>query len=222
MAYGYIYKTTNIINGKFYIGKHSNKKVRDTQLLDEDYFGSGIWLHSAIDKYGLENFTIEILEWCDSKEILNTREKYWISKLNARDHTIGYNLAAGGDGGDLGEEAKKKAGLAHRGKPAWNSGTKGLYSKEYRKKLSDTHLGKHPWNYGTKNVYSKEYRNILSEAAINNRGKQVICIETGTIYRSSKDACLDLNLDTSLKKKINRCCCGHLKSAFNLHWKYID
>lgn len=222
MSYGYIYKTTNLVNGKIYIGKHSTKKVRDTQLLDESYFGSGIKLNKAINKYGLENFTVEILEWCDSKDELNIREKYWISSLNARDYNVGYNLASGGDGGDLGEEARRKAALAHIGRPSWNSGTKGLYSDEYRKKLSEAHMGKHPWNYGTKNAYSDSYRKALSEAAIKNRGKQVMCIETGVVYRSSKDACIELGLDVSLKKKINVCCCGHRKSAFNLHWKYIN
>lgn len=54
--YGYIYKTTNLINGKFYIGKHKSEKY------DPSYYGSGKIIRLAIKKYGLENFKNEVLE----------------------------------------------------------------------------------------------------------------------------------------------------------------
>lgn len=87
-----IYKTTNLINGKIYIGKDS--KLRST------YLGSGIILRRAIAKYGKENFKKEILERCSSIEQLNEKEKYWIYKLNSNNKDIGYNLTEGGDGGN--------------------------------------------------------------------------------------------------------------------------
>ena len=92
----YIYKTTNIINGKIYIGL-------STSTVDEstNYYGSGKILHRAISKYGKENFTKEILESnIESKEILNQREIYYISKYNSTDDSIGYNITYGGTGGD--------------------------------------------------------------------------------------------------------------------------
>lgn len=85
-----IYKTTNTINGKIYVGKDCSNNSK--------YLGSGSILKSAIKKYGKENFIKEILEECTSPEYLKEREIYWISKLNSRDPLIGYNISPGGDG----------------------------------------------------------------------------------------------------------------------------
>ena len=89
---GIIYKTTNRINGKIYVGQDKN--------CNPNYKGSGILLHRAISKYGWDNFVKETLEVCQSKEELNLREQFWIKELNARDKTVGYNISAGGSGGD--------------------------------------------------------------------------------------------------------------------------
>lgn len=87
-----IYKTTNLVNGKIYIGqdKYNNPM----------YLGSGKILHLAFQKYGIENFNKEILEECESVQELNEREKHWISFYNSTDRKIGYNIALGGNGGD--------------------------------------------------------------------------------------------------------------------------
>ena len=85
-----IYKTTNLINNRFYIGKDKNN--------NPSYMGSGLLLKQAIVKYGIENFKKEILEVCNSESDMNEREIYWITEL--RD-TQCYNIADGGDGGDV-------------------------------------------------------------------------------------------------------------------------
>ena len=82
-----IYKTTNLINGNYYIGQDSKN--------NKQYLGSGKLLNKAIKKYGRDNFQKEILEYCNSKDELNEREIFWINKL----HPI-YNIARGGNGGD--------------------------------------------------------------------------------------------------------------------------
>lgn len=91
--YGYVYKITNIVNNKIYVGK------RVATTFDDQYWGGGKIIHSALKKYGKDNFTRDILEWCSSKEHLEERERFWIAELNARDLTIGYNIAEGGEGG---------------------------------------------------------------------------------------------------------------------------
>lgn len=101
-----IYKITNKINGKIYIGKESK--------YSPEYFGSGIYIRRAIKKHGKNNFTKEILETCSSLKELNKREKYWIKKLNSANREIGYNLTDGGDGGDTWRLSNKRKELIKR------------------------------------------------------------------------------------------------------------
>jgi hypothetical protein len=89
----YIYKITNKINGKWYIGKTNGK--------DPNYMGSGKLLKRAYKKHGLENFEKVILESCLDEHELNEREKFWISTTNATTDPLSYNLSTGGEGGDL-------------------------------------------------------------------------------------------------------------------------
>jgi hypothetical protein len=86
-----IYKITNTINGKIYIGKNSTSK--------QNYMGSGSVLNEAKLKYGIENFQKDIIEDnIKDLETLNEREIYWIKYYNSQDRNIGYNVTDGGDG----------------------------------------------------------------------------------------------------------------------------
>ncbi len=87
----YIYCTTNNVNNKIYVGKC--KRTPDKSV---DYFGSGIALKHAINKYGRDKFSKKILEDRLSFDNINDREKFWIKELESRDK--GYNLTDGGDG----------------------------------------------------------------------------------------------------------------------------
>lgn len=89
MTHFLIYKTTNTINGKFYIGQHR------TDNLNDGYLGSGKLLKRAIAKYGAENFHKEILYICESEKQMNTLEKI----LVVPDEELNYNLCLGGNGG---------------------------------------------------------------------------------------------------------------------------
>ena len=86
-----IYKTTNLSDGKYYVGKDTKN--------NPNYLGSGLKLQRAVKKYGKENFKKEILEYCTSTDI-DSREIFWIDKLNATNPKYGYNLTKGGSGGD--------------------------------------------------------------------------------------------------------------------------
>ena len=98
MKFYYIYRITNNLNNKVYIGKRTSKVPPDK---DTNYLGSGKLIKRAIEKYGKENFTKEIVEIC-TKESLSNREKYYIEREHCRDLDIGYNIIEGGYGvGDL-------------------------------------------------------------------------------------------------------------------------
>jgi hypothetical protein len=86
----FIYKTTNIITNKIYIGK--------SKFNDPLYLGSGLKISAAIKKYGKDKFTKIILEEC-SQEIVSDREIHWISFYNSTDDIVGYNISKGGEGG---------------------------------------------------------------------------------------------------------------------------
>lgn len=88
---GYIYKTTNLINNKIYVGQHLSTKF------DRSYYGSGIYIKKALNKYGRHNFKVEILEWAKDIESLNILEIEYISKL-CKSKKKSYNRALDGQG----------------------------------------------------------------------------------------------------------------------------
>jgi group I intron endonuclease len=161
--YGYIYKTTNLVNGKIYIGK---RKGNFTKF----YKGSGKHLKNAIKKYGVQNFLVEVIEYCDSLESQNIREKYWIAYYRSLNVPM-YNIADGGDGGDLvtclpeDEHIKfknkiselNKLGIvgnkgkhlseSHKQKIGYGNKNK-VHSDEWKKKQSLSMKGKPAWNKG--------------------------------------------------------------------------
>lgn len=87
-----VYKTTNLLNGKIYVGKDSKN--------NPNYLGSGVLLAKALRKHGRQNFIKETLCYCNSIEELNEKEIFYIESLNSRNSKIGYNVAFGGEGND--------------------------------------------------------------------------------------------------------------------------
>lgn len=112
--YGYTYKTTNLITGKIYIGKHKSEEF------DPTYKGSGTHLWNSIRKYGWDNFLVEMLSPCFSEDELNAEEELLIDLFNSRDRSIGYNIAKGGAGGSgpCSDETKAKISRSLKGKMA--------------------------------------------------------------------------------------------------------
>ena len=90
--YHFIYKTTNLVNGKFYVGMHS------TDDLEDGYFGSGKILNYSINKHGIENHKVEILEFTESRDSLKKREAEIVNEELLSD-PLNMNLKFGGEGG---------------------------------------------------------------------------------------------------------------------------
>lgn len=147
----YIYRITNKINGKTYIGQHKYKDLND------NYMGSGKLIRRAQKKYGMENFKKEIFySRIQYKETADDIERFAIAKERA----IGkaeYNIADGGTGGNLvkgtkfSEEHKRRISEALKGRH---------HTEETRRKMSEAQKGKH---------ISEEQRKKHSEAL---RGKK--------------------------------------------------
>ena len=99
-----IYKITNKVNGKIYIGKaqygYKNRFKEHLQTAKSKRY-SVSHLYSAMNKYGYDNFYVEKIDERDTIEELNDCEKYWISKLDSTNPSIGYNLEGGGNGGNF-------------------------------------------------------------------------------------------------------------------------
>ena len=157
----YIYRITNKINGKTYIGQHKYKKLNDK------YMGSGVYLAKAKKKYGMENFEKEILySRIQYKETADDMEKFAINKERALGKAE-YNIADGGQGSCCtpSEETKKKISEANKGRKPWNKGKK--MPEDLIKKNSESHKGQTPWNKGKTGVYSIETKRRMSEMARN-------------------------------------------------------
>lgn len=128
-----IYKITNLVNGKIYVGKdHTN---------NPDYYGSGKLIRRAIKKYGKEAFVKEVIEELEDPKLLQDREKYWIKEYNSQDLRLGYNISPGGDGGDTLSNNPDKKDIISR----ISNTLKGrVFSEEHKDKLKANHNSKNP------------------------------------------------------------------------------
>lgn len=223
--YGFIYLTTNMINGKKYIGQHKFKK--DWKY----YLGSGQILKKAIKKYGRNSFVREIIALSFSKEELNCLEEEFIKNHNAVKSDNYYNISSssiGGNGtmdGKTDEEIKiirNKMSESHKKYTQENSYWFGKHRMEETKdKISNSLKGrfvgeKHPL-YGVK-------RNDM-EGENHYFAKKVICTTTGKIFNTIKEAKSYYQITSS---HISDCCkgkrdyCGKLEDGTKLQWKYIE
>ncbi len=103
--YHFIYKVTNLINRKFYIGMHS------TDNLNDGYLGSGNRISRSIKKYGKENFKLEILEFLIDRQLLSQKEKELITEITLQD-PLCMNLRPGGEGGFISDENQLRRSIA--------------------------------------------------------------------------------------------------------------
>jgi len=87
-----VYKTTNLINGKIYVGQKPSMNNSE-DFFASNYYGSGRLITEAVREFGEVNFKREILDFADTREELNEKETKWISKYNATSADIGYNLS---------------------------------------------------------------------------------------------------------------------------------
>ena len=150
MAYGIIYKTINLLNGKTYIGQSTQKK----ETLNK-YFGSGYIILEAIKKYGKENFEKEILCECDNQDQLDRLERLYISLL-----VPDYNIGLGGYGrGSFSDDTKKKMSEQRKGKS---------HTQEWNNNIGKANNGRKTWIEGKH--HSEETKQKLN---LKNKGRKM-------------------------------------------------
>lgn len=165
-----IYKTTNLINNKYYIGKHQTNDPHDK------YLGSGKLILAAIQKYGRDNFVKTILELCHSEEHMNQREKEILTAEHVNNSNC-YNCREGGEGG-WGHWLNSDAAHQSRLKGGKNSGVRernlSLSKEEYVKRY-DQGLRKwiqknghpHPWTKEQRKIKAQQVTGIKTQCMVN-------------------------------------------------------
>lgn len=170
---GYIYKITNTINNKIYVGMAKDVDVRWKygHLASANKLISGIplkyksLLYDAMKKYGVDNFKIEVIEECPI-ENMGEREEFWIDKLNSRDPNVGYNICKGGSRGPGGPmfaghhhspETIAKMKQDRTGEGNANYGNRWAQSDELKKKHSEISSG------GGNGMYGKHHSDASND-----------------------------------------------------------
>lgn len=176
-----IYKITNKINKKIYIGQ-TRLSIEARFILHKNKKSNCVYLKSAFKKYGIENFTIEEVEHCETIDSLNMREEFWIKELNTLAPN-GYNLTTGGAAPKHSDTTKEKMSATRKGKhPHW--ATEASRGEVSRARRAASHTGK---------VRPDEVKAKIKEKLIAQRGKKIVD-QNGVMYNSISDAAVRLNL----------------------------
>lgn len=159
-----VYQTTNLVNGKKYIGRdmYNNPK----------YLGSGKLLNKAIDKYGKENFKKIILQECKSIEELKQAEEYWINKFDAAKNDMFYNILDGSTGGDTLSNHPDIESIKEKIRDA-RAKQVICHSEETKRKISESQKGELGYWYGKRQ--SEESNKKRSKSLKGKPRKNVTC-----------------------------------------------
>lgn len=242
-----IYKITNRVNGKVYIGQTKNSlqwRWRKHCMPSEKC----TCLVRAIQKYGKENFTVEQIDTASDRDELNAKEIYWIQHYDCIAPN-GYNLKSGGNenliyseetrrrisqaniGKKPSVETRRKISEANKGKKLSEetkrrmseSRTGRVVSTETRAKISQSLMG-HSFTDETRRKMSEaQKKRVITDetrkkmSESSNRKRKVLCVETGEIFDSIAKASEKYKASDT---HISCVCRGKRKTAGGYHWRY--
>jgi group I intron endonuclease len=204
-----VYKITNKINGKCYIGQ-TRQKLSDRWIHHCSVSSGCLAIKSAIDKYGKNNFTIEQIYKAYSISDLNKKEAKFINKFNTLAPN-GYNLKTGGNSPRYSEESRKKMSDVHKGNPGYWVGKS--HSEDTKQKISKAKSGKNNHNFGKSPSINTRLKMSLSQS----NKKSIVCNETRVQYRSLGVASRELDL---CEQNIRSVLKGRRKSTGGLTFSY--
>ncbi len=187
-----IYKITNKLNGKIYIGQTVRRlKVRIKQHLTR---GESL-VSKAIKKYGIDNFTIEQIDHAHSIDELNNKEIYWIAFYDCV-APKGYNLSRGGLG-SLGV----------------------LHTQKWKEQHSFKMRGAGNPLFGKHHTAETKFKIGLKSKDRRWCHRMVINKDTNEIFKTMKEACEKYSIDAS---SLSKCCRGKYKTVGGYRWGYVD
>lgn len=208
---GIIYKYTNTINNKVYIGKTINENHRKIQHKTSKYKDH---FHNAIRKYGFDNFKYNVLFRFKSNNksnvdcVLNILEKYFIKKYDS--YNNGYNSTLGGDGNQnkhLTQQWKNNISKSLLG----NKRRKGIkFTEEQRLRLKERKrptITEESIQKRREKYFKKVFQYTLDGTLIN-------------VYKSVQDAAKSLNSNKIVHTGIAAACRGIRKTAYGYKWSY--
>ena len=224
-----IYKITNQINGKVYVGKASNlnsRKINHFWALEHNNHHNP-HLQRAYNKYGKDNFVFEIICLC-LKEELSLKEYEWVKKLRVNKNHLGYNIEIIDPDCKKyhSEDTKKKISASKKGFK---------HSEETKQKMSSIKKGFCPpkltmesarkANLGRKNSEDTKLRMSLAK-----KGKRIIkekskvdqyslSMQYINSFESARDASEYLKIKNG-DIAIRACCNGRLKTAYKYIWQF--
>jgi len=204
MSKSIVYCTTNIINGKKYIGSHSRGL--------NNYLGSGVELSKDIKLLGKEFFRRETLAEVDTNLQMREMEEYWCNYFNVENNSLFYNKTNKGVGSPQGwkmdKEVKLTKNLLQRGKPK--------HTVIGKNKIGQFHKGID--NFGNKG--KKLLEDHKNKASIN-RYKPVLQYDLkGNFIKEWESATIVANLNKWDRVNIHACCRGDQKTSYNFKWEY--
>jgi len=205
--------------------KYIGQRVGDKK--DPYYYGSGVNIKKAIEKYGKDNFIVEIIEFCETRQELNEREIYWISYHNADKEKAFYNVAKGGSGfspnqNTYKEDRKRKRIICLNDKRVFNSMASA--AKEYNinaEGISRCCKGFASQSGGLDFAYYEDYVNgtaPIFEPSVST-WKKVIRLSDNEVFGSILEASRQTGIDDT---SIGLACKGKSKTAGGVRWAYYN
>lgn len=202
-----VYKITNKITGKVYIGiANQGAGARYRHHWYEARIGEPAPIHRSMAKYGEENFTLEIIDFADTYEELKEKEKYWIKQYDSVNRDKGYNLTEGGDGtfGRMhSEETKNKIRQKAIGRKA---------SEETKKKMSDS-----------QKKYKEAHRAHADVIRLLNQKAVVVYDLDGNKleeFETTKQCAIKYKVSSTMIKTYCRSEQPKVAKKFNVIWRY--
>lgn len=220
-----IYKITNLVNRKCYIGQTKNSLKQRFKAHKNDKNAS---MHNIIQKYGVENFSIVAIDYANNRSEAIEKEVFWTIFFKSTDSDYGYNKVEG-DGMLKGEknpnfgkhlplETRKKISNTLKGRYVGEKNPN--FGKHPSKETLEKVSGQNHWT--TRKKFTKEALKKKHDALYRKptfRSRPVRCVETGEVQPFAKEFHYKYGYDGD---KILECCKGRRKTHHGLHWEYAD